>query len=242
MRSRPPMLVVALAVTALVAGCEAKVYGAAAAKPAPPTPPGCAAGRSDRCAAVAGRAVALAGLRDRIRQAADQAASDGATISVALLDRATNQLIVNGDPQVVATASVAKLFIADELLLQESQGKATLSADERHTLDAMLQSSDDDAAEKFWNQAGGETIIRDVAARYGLAATQPPSDGRWWDTTTSTPDLIRYYQMLLDGSGGLPPERAKIIIDDLASSTPPASMATRSGSAYPTGSTPNRSR
>ncbi|EUA76306.1 putative lipoprotein lppW [Mycobacterium xenopi 4042] len=56
------------------------------------------------------------------------------------------------------------------------------------------------------------------------------------------PDLIRYYQMLLDGSGGLPPERAKIIIDDLASSTPPASMATRSGSAYPTGSTPNRSR
>ncbi|EUA76421.1 putative lipoprotein lppW [Mycobacterium xenopi 4042] len=86
----------------------------------------------------------------------------------------------------VATASVAKLFIADELLLQESQGKATLSADERHTLDAMLQSSDDDAAEKFWNQAGGETIIRDVAARYGLAATQPPSDGRWWDTTTST--------------------------------------------------------
>ncbi|EUA76230.1 putative lipoprotein [Mycobacterium xenopi 4042] len=36
MRSRPPMLVVALAVTALVAGCEAKVYGAAAAKPAPP--------------------------------------------------------------------------------------------------------------------------------------------------------------------------------------------------------------
>ncbi|SPX89178.1 hypothetical protein [Mycobacterium xenopi] len=135
MRSRPPMLVVALAVTALVAGCEAKVYGAAAAKPAPPhaapvAPPAEAIVAPQSQA----RAVALAGLRDRIRQAADQAASDGATISVALLDRATNQLIVNGDPQVVATASVAKLFIADELLLQESQGKATLSADERHTL------------------------------------------------------------------------------------------------------------
>ncbi|BBU23539.1 hypothetical protein MYXE_33290 [Mycobacterium xenopi] len=101
---------------------------------AAPRRPGCAAAEAIVAPQSQARAVALAGLRDRIRQAADQAASDGATISVALLDRATNQLIVNGDPQVVATASVAKLFIADELLLQESQGKATLSADERHTL------------------------------------------------------------------------------------------------------------
>ncbi len=222
MRPRPPMLLVALALIALVAGCEAKVYGAAAGKPAPP--------RATPVAPLVHAIVppqqpqaqvgTLAGLQDRIRQATDQAASDGATISVALLDRATNQLIVNGDPHLVATASVAKLFIADELLLQESQGKATLSADERSTLDTMLRSSDDDAAEKFWNQAGGETIITDVAARYGLTSTQPPSDGRWWDTTSSTPDLIHYYQMLLDGSGGLPPEQAKLIIDDLASSTP----------------------
>ena len=33
-------------------------------------------------------------------------------------------------------------------------------------------------------------------------------------------DLIHYYDMLLDGAGGLPPERAKIIVNDLANSTP----------------------
>ena len=32
--------------------------------------------------------------------------------------------------------------------------------------------------------------------------------------------LIRYYDMLLDGSGGLPAQRAMIIVNDLARSTP----------------------
>jgi hypothetical protein len=221
MRLRPPMLLVAtMAVIASVAGCDAKVYGAPTAQP---SQRGATPGTPSVQVIVPLRqpqSGTLAGLRDRIRQATDQAAADGATLSVAVLDRATNQLIVSGEPQVIATASVAKLFIADELLLQESQGKARLSDVERGTLDAMLQSSDDDAAEKFWNQAGGEAIVTEVAARYGLTSTQPPSDGRWWDTISSTPDLIRYYRMLLDGSGGLPPERAKIIIDDLARSTP----------------------
>jgi hypothetical protein len=31
---------------------------------------------------------------------------------------------------------------------------------------------------------------------------------------------VRYYDMLLEGSGGLPPERAQIIISNLAQSTP----------------------
>ena len=84
----------------------------------------------------------------------------------------------------------------------------------------MLQSSDDGAAERFWGQAGGDAIITQVASRYGLSATLPPNDGRWWNTISTAPDLIRYYDMLLNGSGGLPPERADIIVDDLAESTP----------------------
>ncbi|BBY07881.1 serine hydrolase [Mycobacterium noviomagense] len=222
MRPRPPMLRIATVVMliALLAGCEAKVYGASAAKPP--------ARRSTPVAplvqAIAPLPLAhagpLGGLQARIQQASDQAAADGATLSVAVLDRATNQLIASGNTEVIATASVAKLFIADELLLQEAQGRTTLSADDRRSLDAMLQSSDDDAAERFWSQAGAEQIITQVASRYGLASTQPPSDGRWWNTISSTPDLVRYYRMLLDGAGGLPPERAKVIIDDLARSTP----------------------
>lgn len=182
------------------------------------------------------------GLQARVQQATDEAAAVGAALSVAILDRKTHQLISTGNSQVIGTASVAKLFIADDLLLHESEGKAALSADDRQALDVMLQSSDDGAAERFWGQGGANAIVTAVAARYGLTSTTPPSDGRWWNTMSSTTDLIRYYEMLLDGSGGLPADKAKVIVDDLAQSTPTGSTATRSASASPTGSMPNRWR
>src|ERR1700739_2765463 len=160
------------------------------------------------------------GLKAGLQEATDEATAGGATLSVAILDRKTHRLVSNGDPQIVGTASVAKLFIADDLLLAESEGKTTLSPEDRQALDVMLQSSDDGAAEKFWGQGGGPAIITQVAARYGLSSTPPPSDGRWWNTMSSLTDLIRYYDMLLDGSGGLPAERAMIIVNDLALSPP----------------------
>jgi hypothetical protein len=162
----------------------------------------------------------FSGLQARIQQATDAAAAAGATLSVAVLDRATHQLVSNGDAQIPGIASVAKLFIADDLLLQESQGKTALSPEDRQELDVMLQSSDDGAAEKFWGQDGGDAIISQVAGRYGLTATTPPGDGRWWNTLSTASDLVRYYDMLLSGTGGLPSERALMIINDLAQSTP----------------------
>lgn len=163
---------------------------------------------------------AFHGLSERIQQATTEAAGRGANLSIAVFDRGTRQLLSNGNTQSIATASVAKLFIADQLLLQESQGQATLSPEDHQALDVMLRSSDDGAAEQFWNKAGGNTIITQVASRYGLASTTPPNDGHWWNTASSAADLIRYYDMLLSGSGGLPPEQAALIIDDLAQSTP----------------------
>ncbi|WP_407688530.1 serine hydrolase [Mycobacterium sp. HUMS_1102779] len=159
-------------------------------------------------------------LQARVQQATDEAAAAGATLSVAVLDRATNRLVSNGNGQIPGTASVAKLFIADDLLLQEASGRTALTPDDRQAVDLMLQSSDDGAAERFWGQDGGNAIITEVAARYGLGSTTPPPDGRWWNTISSVTDLIRYYQKLLDGSGGLPAERAKMIVDDLDRSTP----------------------
>ena len=94
----------------------------------------------------------------------------------------THQLVSNGNTQIIGIASVAKLFIADDLLLHESAGKTALSPDDRQAMDIMLQSSDDGAAEKFWGQDGGNVIVTQVASRYGLTSTTPPSDGRWWNT------------------------------------------------------------
>jgi hypothetical protein len=227
MRARPPMLLIATAavLTVSVGGGEARMYGASAATPQTPhishdvsllqamMPPDWS---------LRAPSAALDGLSSRIEQATNDAAAYGATISVAVLDRASNQLVSNGNDQLTAIASVAKLFIADDVLSQGAQGtegNRQLPSRDRQALDIMLRSSDDDAAETFWNERGGETIIAEVARRYGLTSTAPPSDGRWWNTTSSASDLVRYYDMLLNGSGGLSLQQAEIIVDDLAEST-----------------------
>lgn len=255
MRARPLTLLTALAAVTLVvvAGCEARVeaeaYSAAdrissrpQARPQPQpvelllraiTPPRAPAASPN---------VGFGELPTRVRRATDEAAAMGATLSVAVLDRATGQLVSNGNTQIIATASVAKLFIADDLLLAEAEGKVTLSPEDHHALDVMLQSSDDGAAERFWSQDGGNAVVTQVARRYGLRSTAPPSDGRWWNTISSAPDLIRYYDMLLDGSGGLPLDRAAVIIADLAQSTPTGIDGYPQRSASPTVCTPNRSQ
>ena len=239
MHARPLALLSAMAaVTLVLAGCDEAILEATAlkkaAKPAysapgflqsqpkladmllqTGTPPAVAERPPD-----AGFGAGLSGVQSRIQQATDQAATAGATLSVAMLDRFTHQLVSNGNAPIPGIASVAKLFIADDLLLQEAAGKTTMSPEDRQAMDVMLQSSDDGAAEKFWGQDGGDVIVSQVANRYGLAATTPPGDGRWWNTISTASDLVRYYEMLLDGAGGLPPERARMIINDLAQSTP----------------------
>ncbi len=162
----------------------------------------------------------LAVVDSRAGQATATAAQNGADISFTLLDRKTGQQISDGDGAPFPIASVVKLFIADDLLLQAAQGQTQLTPDDRQALDVMLRSSDDNAAENFWNRYGGSAIITRVVDRYGLGSTSAPYDGHWWNTMSTTVDLVKYYSMLLDGSGGLPPQQANIMISDLAQSTP----------------------
>ncbi|OAN41792.1 serine hydrolase [Mycolicibacterium iranicum] len=204
-----------VSVALLVNGCEAQVHGSppaadhvpqapVVAPQAPPVQP----------------AAPLPGLDARVKQASADAAASGAEIDTAVLDRSTGQVASSGADSSFPIASVVKLFIADDLLLQESEGKTTLSADDRAALDRMLRSSDDSAAQTFWDRSGGSAIIARIKARYGLAGTAAPWNGRWDVTTSTANDLVRYYDMLLDGTGGLPPEKADIILGDLAQSTP----------------------
>jgi len=234
MRARPHTLLTAMAaVTLVLAGCdEAIVEATAYPKPAHSAPdrhsfqlrPKVAEmllqGSTPPRAPAALPDAEFGGLQARVQHATDEAGVAGATLSVAILDRTTHHLVSNGNSQIPGIASVAKLFIADDLLLKESEGKVALAPEDRQALDVMLQSSDDGAAEKFWGQGGGAATISQVANRYGLMSTTPPSDGRWWNTLSTAGDLVRYYDMLLSGSGGLPPERARTIINDLARSTP----------------------
>ncbi|MET0896705.1 MAG: hypothetical protein ABWY45_02215 [Mycobacterium sp.] len=219
--------ITSVALLASCAGCEARVYGAPAASqmsvvapqgpvetPAPPpveVPP------------------SFLGLQARAQLAVDEAANRGAEVGLMVLDRETRQEVAAGNTARWATASVVKLFIADDLLLRQPN----LSPADRALFDVMLRSSDDSAAEVFWNRGGGSAIVNRVTARYGLTATSPPSNGRWFNTITSAQDLVRYYDMLLSGTGGLPPERANMIMSNLAASTPTAPDGTQPGGIYP---------
>lgn len=223
MRAWPPTQFISTAAVLMVlsaTGYQANMYGAPhAAAARPRTALIAPLVQAIMPPALAAPDAAFDGLSERIQQATEEAANHGATISVAILDRSSHQLLSNGNTAPIATASVAKLFIADNVLLQEAQGKLTLSPAEHQTLDVMLRSSDDGAAEKFWSQGDGSAIITEVANRYELSSTAPPPDGRWWNTVSSAPDLVHYYDLLLDGAGGLPPDRANVILDDLATST-----------------------
>ncbi|RFD25362.1 hypothetical protein MUBE_09565 [Mycobacterium uberis] len=230
MRTRSLKLLTAIATVMLVwvGGCEAKVAATVHSPPGYSPVDRYSSQRQPQLAELMLEArtpdtlpnFEFGALQARIQEATDEAVASSATLSVAILDRATHQLASNGNNQIAGIASVAKLFIADDLLLREFEGRATLSSADRLALDIMLQSSDDSVAEKFWDQDGGAAIITQIANRYRLTATKPPGDGRWWNTVSSATDLIHYYDMLLDGSGGLPPERARIIVNDLAQSTP----------------------
>src|SRR5258705_7358279 len=211
MRPRPSKLVPATAAVIIAvpfaSGCEAKVYGTppepvgpqltviapmGPKAPLPEAPP-------DEPAAT------FTGLDARTRQATAEAAKSGADITTTILDRNTGQIITNGNNEAMPIASVVKLFIADDLLLQESKGQTQLSPEDRTALDAMLRSSDDSAAEVFWNRSGGSAIVSRVTARYGLGATTTPYNRRWFNTLSTTADLVEYFDKLLSGSGGVAP-------------------------------------
>src|ERR1700754_4836079 len=119
MRARPLMVLIANAavLTASLAGFEAKVYGSPGAASHAPQQ---AIRPSASPQGMPGSA--FDGLPARIAQATQDAAADGATIAVAILDRTTHQMLSNGNDQLIAIASVAKLFIADDLLTHGPDG------------------------------------------------------------------------------------------------------------------------
>ncbi|MCV7279675.1 hypothetical protein H7J88_08430 [Mycolicibacterium flavescens] len=235
MRRRPSRLVRAVvsiaAVIPVVAGCNAQVNGMAP-EPATPhltvvVPQGTMAPLPE--AALDEPPPSFTGLQERIRQATEDGRAAGADISVTVLDRSTGQRVSNGNDRGVAIASVVKLFIADDLLFRDEP----LSEQDRESFDTMLRVSDDSPAEVFWNRGGGSAIVTRVAQRYGLTGTRPPGNGRWFNTISTTADLVRYYDMMLSGAGGLPTQKAEIILDDLAASAPVGIDGMMPGGVYP---------
>ena len=159
-------------------------------------------------------------LGDRIDAAAALAESRGAQMTVAVLDRSTGARTVGGVDEPIETASVVKLFLADDLLFRESTGEVTLSEDDHDLIENMLRASDDTAASLLWEQHGGSEMVERVAERHNLTGTTPPYSSWWWNTTTTASDLLTWYDDVLAGRGGLDAEASARIIGYLTDFTP----------------------
>lgn len=158
-------------------------------------------------------------MQDRINAATADASGRGANVEIAYLDRATGHYAANGQGRVPEqTASVVKVLIADNLLYRESRGELQLSPGDRGAIEVMLRSSDDTAAQDFWNRFGGSQIVAEVVNRYrmGDARTTPA----WYDTMVSPADMVGYYNQLIGGQGGLSDTDRDFILAQLRASTP----------------------
>ncbi|PTR26467.1 hypothetical protein C8K36_10539 [Rhodococcus sp. OK519] len=158
----------------------------------------------------------------RITQAVVDATERGADVTIALLDRRDGHYESFADATPFPTASVAKLFIADDLLFRETTAKLELTDDEHALVARMLENSDDDAANELWNEYGTSDIVLDVVSRYELPDTAVPYDDNWWNTTTTGHDLVDYYAAVLDGRGGLDPTHRDELLGYLHKSSPTA--------------------
>ena len=193
-----------------VAGCEAKVYGTPPAHTGAPAADGRrAAGphgpatrsparRARRPRSTGSQARAQAGHGRRRPRPAPTSPSPCWTARPA-------RLVTNGNGRAIAIASVVKLFIADDLLLQVSKGQTQLSParpqDVRRHAAVVRRQRRRDLLEPQRRQRDHHPGGRPLRAG---GSTAPPGNGRWFNTISTASDLVRYYDMLLAGAGGLP--------------------------------------
>ncbi|MGP3990197.1 serine hydrolase [Streptomyces sp. 3N207] len=100
---------------------------------------------------------------------------------------------VRADEPFVA-ASVMKVHILVALLLRvrgEWGGPAReVTAQERAWAAAMIERSDNEAANALWRAAGGAEGIAAAGRLLGLTRTRPAEDGRWGLSTTTAADQL----------------------------------------------------
>ncbi len=130
--------------------------------------------------------------------AAARAESAGVTVGYAVFDRTASVFTAQSNATMrFRSASVVKLLIALDYLWD----RGTPAVADRSALDAMLRSSDDDAASDFWTRGGSGSIVDRMVARLGLQNTAPPPaahDGFWGYTALSPADTVRIYRYILD--------------------------------------------
>lgn len=144
--------------------------------------------------------------------AASAATAGRGQVGIAVLDRETGRLYENGDAHTrMRSASVVKIFVAENLLDRQRRGQITLDAGDRRRFESMVRSSDDAAMSALYSKYGLVQIVADVARKYGLTEIgPPPTPGYWGMFQISANDVVAFYRGMLDG-GLVPADRDDLL-------------------------------
>ncbi|MEW2568799.1 hypothetical protein [Streptomyces sp. NPDC047070] len=123
------------------------------------------------------------------------------TAGVAVYDRQTGTFTeqLNTSTQ-FRSASVVKLLLALDFF-RDRGPNYTIPAADRALLEPMLRSSDDDAADHYWEVNGGAAIIERMKQDLALNDTAgPPAgyEGYWGYTAVSARDTVKIYRYILE--------------------------------------------
>ncbi|WP_211293591.1 serine hydrolase, partial [Streptomyces cacaoi] len=154
-------------------------------------------GQRARASAALGRAV------DRLEREC------GGRLGVAVLGPDGRYAAAHGD-RVFVAASVLKTAVLLAVLRRARQERRALTAPERAAAAAMIERSDNDAANTLWRAAGGAAGLAELLDRVGARHTEPEPSGRWGLSRTTANDQLALLRAVFTAGGPVlrPGERA----------------------------------
>jgi len=155
------------------------------------------------------------GLAQAAVNAAEQRASSGTQLGVAVLDRITGELAVGArGHERFYTASLAKLIvIVDVLDRRRTEGLQVSDAD-LQLFARALGPSDDSAMSALWEKFDGAGAPARVSARLSLEGTAAPRrTGQWGEVEVTASDYATLWRYVLDD---MPAGDRDLLLSDIA--------------------------
>jgi hypothetical protein len=112
------------------------------------------------------------------------------SVSIAAVDTTTGTRVSWGLNSGMTTASVFKLLLLEGYLLQNQDSDQAPGEGESEALTAMIESSDNDAANEVYGALDGRIGVSATLDRLGLSATVLGPDDQWGLSTTSAADQV----------------------------------------------------
>ena len=114
-------------------------------------------------------------------------------VSVVVLDGSGAELASTRADETHWTASLAKLFVVQQLLERDEAGAVTLDDGDLVAMQRAVELSDDQAMNALWVEFGGSALVTAAAEEFGLDDTAAPERaGRWGETTTTARDYASF--------------------------------------------------